>query len=123
MSNPRYLIDQNMPPGYITALRQRMPQIDVVAVGEPNAPPLDTGDQAILDYVVATQRVLVTHNRRSMVEHELPKFLSRGEQHWGVFRVQLDMPFRHFAEELVLIWENSTAEEWRDLLISLPYFT
>ncbi|MCG9891318.1 MAG: DUF5615 family PIN-like protein [Thermosynechococcaceae cyanobacterium MS004] len=65
----KFLLDENLPPRLKTALLRLNPQIDVLRVGEPSAPPNETLDPEILIYLEASQRLLVTDNRSSMPGH------------------------------------------------------
>jgi hypothetical protein len=42
------------------------------------------------------------------------------QQSPGVFLLSQDLPIRVAAEELLMIWEASEAEEWSDTLQYLP---
>ena len=119
----KVLLDENMEPEYQAALRRLYPEIDVLAVGDPNAPPKRTLDPEILRYVDQSQRVLVTKNRRSIIEQHLPAHLVDGGQTWGIFWVRPETSFRGLAEEIHMIWENSEAEEWINRHPTVPYFT
>lgn len=63
------MLDENLPPRLKTAILRLNPQIDVLRVGEPSAPPTGTLDPEILIYLEASQRLLVTDNRSSMPKH------------------------------------------------------
>ena len=65
----RFLLDENMSPRLLLALRRLHPEIDVLRVGEPDAPSFATPDPAILLFIEANQRVLITGNRVRMPVH------------------------------------------------------
>lgn len=79
----RFLLDENLPPRLKTALLRLNPQIDVLRVGEPSAPPSGTLDPEILIYLEVSQRLLVTDNRSSMPGH-LTDHWSAGRYIWGL---------------------------------------
>jgi hypothetical protein len=56
----RFLVDENLWPELVAAVRRYNPAIDILRVGQPGAPPLGTLDPAILVYCEAEQRALVT---------------------------------------------------------------
>ncbi len=118
----RLLFDENMDPAYKAAVLRLYPGIDVLAVGDPEAPPKGTLDPEILLFLDQSQRLLVTNNRRSIIEQHLPAHLGAGGQSWGIFWVRRGTTFRELAEELHLIWENSEAEDWTGRYLTLPYF-
>ncbi|MHC5671974.1 hypothetical protein [Nostoc sp.] len=57
-----------MPKLKIAVLRLN-PAIDILHVGDAEAPPFGTLDPDILRYMKLSQRILVTDNRKSMPEH------------------------------------------------------
>lgn len=116
----RYLIDENLPPRLVTALRRLDPAIDVLRVGDEGAPARGTLDPDILRFLQASQRLLVTENRVSMPGH-VRDHLAAGDHHWGVLRVRPRTTVWRLAEELYLVWEASEADEWRDVLLWIPF--
>ena len=56
----RFLLDENLSAKLKTAIIRRYPAIDVVRVGDEDAPSLGTLDSDILRYLEATQRTLIT---------------------------------------------------------------
>ena len=61
----RFLLDENLAPLLKSALLRLDPTIDVVRVGDADAPPFHTLDPDILAFCEAEQRLLVTGNRKS----------------------------------------------------------
>ena len=60
----RFLLDENLSPRLKVALQRLNPAIDVLRVGDSNAPPLGTPDAEVLNYLALAQRLLVTDNRK-----------------------------------------------------------
>ncbi len=50
-----------------------------------------------------------------MPEH-LTEYWHKNQQMWGLFWVRPKTPMRELAEELVMIWETSEAEEWINVI-------
>ncbi|WP_292867903.1 DUF5615 family PIN-like protein [Nostoc sp. LPT] len=71
----RFLLDENLSPKLKTSVLRLNPAIDILRVGDAEAPLLGTLDPDILRYLELSQRMLVTDNRKSMPEHL--------EEHWG----------------------------------------
>ncbi|GAC1460980.1 MAG: hypothetical protein NVS2B14_08460 [Chamaesiphon sp.] len=116
----RFLLDENLPPRLKLAVLRLNPTIDILCVGEPNAPHFGSLDPDVLRYVESSQRLLVTDNRRSMPEHL--------EVHWaecghilGLFWVRPKTPLGQLAQHLFLVWETTEAEEWIDRLDWIPF--
>jgi hypothetical protein len=47
--------------------------------------------------------------------------LAAGNHTWGVFILRLGYATEEYVEALLEIWGASTADEWQDLLIRLPW--
>ena len=116
----RFLLDENLSPDLKISLLRLNPQLDILRVGEPDAPPLGTLDPEILDYVESSQRLLVTNNRRSMPKH-LQNHWDKGGHIWGLLWLRPSANLKIWVEELYLIWEASEAEEWLDRVDWIPF--
>lgn len=71
----RFLLDENLSPKLKTSVLRLNPAIDILRVGDAEAPPLSTLDPNILRYLELSQRILVRDNHKSMPEHL--------QEHWG----------------------------------------
>jgi len=116
----RFLLDENLSPRLKIAVLRLNPAIDIVRVGESNAPLLGTLDPDVLRYLELSQRLLLTDNRASMPSH-LEAHWTEGRHIWGLFWVRPRTPIGQLAQELLLIWETTEAEEWIDLLEWIPF--
>lgn len=116
----RFLLDENLSPRIEVAVLRLNPNIDIVRVGGPNAPPLGTLDPDVLLYLERSQRVLITDNRTSMPSH-LTAHWEAGGQLWGLFWVRPGTTIGELVEELLTIWEVSEAEEWIDKIGWIPF--
>jgi len=79
----RFLLDENQPPRLKTALLRLGPMIDVLRIGDPEAPPWGTQDPDLLRYLEVTQRLLVTSNRTSLPAHIEAHWAASGHL-WGI---------------------------------------
>lgn len=116
----RFLIDENLSPRLKLALQRLNPAIDILRVGDQNAPALGTLDPDLLRYLDLAQRLLVTDNRTSMSAH-LEDHWATGGHLWGLIWIRPDATIGKFAQELFLIWDASEAEEWIDRLDWIPF--
>lgn len=107
----RLLIDENLSPRLKATLRRHYPMIDVLRVGDEDAPPLGTLDPELLRYLEAHQRALITDNRDSIPGH-IADHIATGGIHWGIFEVRKKAPLGLLAELISLYWEATEAEEW-----------
>lgn len=119
MNNIRYLMDENVDPLFRAELLRREPKLIVWKIGDPGVPPRGTLDPAILRWCEENSFVLVTNNRKSMLQH-LRDHLSEGQHVPGIFELNPNMSIGETIEELLLIWSASDAGEYQDMLIYLP---
>lgn len=119
MSEIKYLLDEHVNPRLRKALKRLAPDIVVWRLGDPGAPPLSTLDPEILFWCEDHGFSLVTNNRESMPVH-LREHLAAGRRVPGIFTLNPSMTISETADELVLIWGASEAEEYMDQLNYLP---
>ncbi|MGH9754337.1 MAG: DUF5615 family PIN-like protein [Blastocatellia bacterium] len=119
MSEIKYLLDEHVNPRLRKALKRSAADMMVWRVGDPSAPALSTPDQEILLWCEERRFSLVTNNRESMPVH-LREHLAAGRHVPGIFTLNPNMTMGETADELVLIWGASEAEEYADQLNYLP---
>lgn len=76
------------------------------------------GDPAVLAFAAGEGRVLVSHDRKTMPTH-FADFTQHSTSP-GLLIVSQHLPVSAAAEELLLIWVASEAEEWTNQIASLP---
>ena len=113
---PSFLLDENLPPRFKLAVLRLNAEIDILRVGDSNAPASGTSDSNILIYLQQSQRILLTDNRKSMPEHLQNHWASNGFI-WGLFWLKPNATIKELAEEVLLIWSATDAEEWKDRII------
>lgn len=116
----KFLLDENITPRVQAAIQRHYPHIDVLRVGDEDAPALATLDPEILQYLEKSQRILITRNRASMPGH-VADYIAGGGQHWGVLRVRPNTSIMQLVQTLELIAETSTAEEWINEMWWIPF--
>lgn len=102
------------------ALQRYHPAIDILRVGDEEAPPLGTLDPDILRYLDQAQRILVTDNRATMPDHA-DEHLKSGGQHWGILEIRPQTTKKQVIDTLCLLWEASEAEEWINQIQWIPF--
>ncbi len=116
---PRFLLDEHVNRAIQRQLRRMNSQIEVLAIGDPGAPPAGTSDPNILGWIEENGYILVTQNRST-----IPKYLSdhfvTGRHVPGVFWIRPGVGIGLITEELYLIWSTSTAEEFKDRSLFIP---
>jgi hypothetical protein len=119
MSIIKFLLDENVDPRLLKALRRRAPEMVVWPIGAPGTPALQTLDPEILIWCETHGFSLVTNNRTSMPVH-LQDHLAAARHVPGIFILNPNMPMGQTVDELVLIWGASEPDEYYDLLHHLP---
>ena len=114
----RFLLDENMSPHFAATLRAYLADIDVIRVGDSDAPPLRTPDETILLYLDEAGRMLITKNRASMPEH-LRTHFARGGKHWGILTIREGARLRDIIESLSII--EGAAEDWINTVMWIPF--
>jgi hypothetical protein len=72
----------------------------------------------VLALAAQENRMLVTHDRRTMPRHFADFILHPSSP--GVLIIAQRVSVRVAIEELLLVWAASESEEWRNLIIELP---
>lgn len=119
MTQPGILFDENLPPRLTIQMRRHAPEIPVLAVGDPTAPPFGTLDPEILLWLEQRNFWLVTNNRTSMPGH-LRDHLVDGHHIPGILITPYPINIGELIEELILIWQVSFPDDFQDMILYLP---
>lgn len=119
MSAVRLLFDENVPELVELAFRRRLPAVELLVVGKPEAPAKGTQDPQLLSWCASAGCVLLTLDRRTMSAH-FAAFLAAGHRSAGVILAQGRANLNEVIEDLAIIVGASSAEEWIDRLEYLP---
>jgi Domain of unknown function (DUF5615) len=76
-------------------------------------------DPQVLTLAARDSRVLVTHDRKTMPT-EFGEFVM-SQTSSGLLIISQSLPIGDAIDAIILIWEASTAEEWIDRIVSLPF--
>lgn len=115
----RYLLDENISRAVKSQLLFHAPEIDVICIGDSNAPAYGTPDDKILAWIEQTSYILVSRNRRTM-PHHLKTHLAQGNHIPGMLLLKRRISLSELIEELVLIWHASEPDEYQDHIRYLP---
>ncbi|MBC8448550.1 MAG: DUF5615 family PIN-like protein [Chloroflexi bacterium] len=119
MTRLRFLLDEHVDWAIQRGLLRFAAEIDVLAVGQPLAPPKGTPDPDILRWIEQTGYVLVTQNRRTISEHWTAHYAAGGQAP-GVFWLRPGAGIGAVIQDLYLLWATTTAEECQNWLLYLP---
>ena len=120
MSPVRFLIDESLRLSTVAAMRRIEPVLDMHRVGQVEMPSFGTPDPDILTFCEEAERLLVTLDRTSIPAH-VANHLATGGHTAGVLLVTPGCSFRQLLDDLLLIWSCTTAEEWHDVILYLPF--
>lgn len=112
----RFLIDEDVDPALVTALRTREPRIDVLDVKEQGLRSLP--DEALLQIAHEQGRVLVSHDRQTMTKDFYAR-MEAGRGSAGLVIILRRAKLGNVIDVLLLIWGASTAEECQNLVTYL----
>lgn len=115
----KYILDENLPRMLKNQLLFHERSMDVLLVGENQAPPLGALDPDILDWIEQNNRILVSRNRSTMPMH-LKEHIAKGNHIPGILLIRKDVLLGKLVEDLYLIWAASKPEEYRDQIVYLP---
>jgi len=115
----RYLLDENLAPEWRNQLLRYQPHLMVWMIGDPLAPVPGTLDTEILVWCEEHQFLLVTNNRRSMPGH-LADHLAGNRSVPGILTLRKNALMGRVIEDLLLIAEVGTGEEFRNRIRYIP---
>jgi hypothetical protein len=113
----RFLADASLHHAIVTGCLRREPAIDFLSAHAAKLEGLS--DLEVLALAAAQDRILVTHDFRTMPRH-FAEFVVARETSPGVFLVKQQSPLASVIEDLVLIWTVSMPEDWKNRLVVIP---
>ncbi len=112
----KFQADNDLKRAIVNGVKRRQPAIDFQTAEEAQLDGLP--DEEVLAFAANEGRVLVSHDHRTMPIH-FANFIATQESP-GVILIEQRLPLREAIDELLLIWEASTAEEWINRLEFIP---
>ncbi|MBE9064450.1 DUF5615 family PIN-like protein [cf. Phormidesmis sp. LEGE 11477] len=116
MTSVGFQADADLNQAVVTGVIRRQPEISFQTATEAGLEGL--ADIKVLALSARQQRVLVTHDRRTMPT-EFANFVA-DSQSAGVLIVSRKTPLEIVIEELILIWAVTAAEEWINRIAKIP---
>ncbi len=113
----RFQADADIRHAIVLAVRRRESAIDFASAADSGLEGLP--DPEVLALAARQGRILITHDRRTMLDH-FRAHLVRGKSSPGVFLVSQDAALGPVVDALVMVWAASDAEEWKDQVRHLP---
>ena len=113
----RFQADNDLKFGIVKAVRRREPAIDFASAHDAGLE--GVGDPEVLERAAGEHRVLVSHDRRTMLDH-FRNHLVAGKSSPGVLVVSQGASIGLVAEAIVYIWSLSDPSELRNQAHYLP---
>ena len=113
----RFQADNDLKFAIVKAVRRREPAIDFASAREAGLE--GVRDPELLERAAKDNRVLVSHDRRTMLNH-FRDHLAAGKHSPGVLIVSQGTPIGPVVEAIVLIWAVTDPTELRDQAYHLP---
>jgi hypothetical protein len=117
VSRVKYLFDEDLNGRIVRGVRRRISALDSTTVQEADLP--EASDPTVLDWAASQGRVVITHDHRTMRTCAEDR-LKAGLPMTGLILVPQTAPLGQVIDDLVLVAEATTAEEWNGTIVFLP---
>lgn len=117
MSRVRFLFDEDFNGRIVRGFRRRLPRADTRTVRESGLEGAD--DPIVLEWAASHRRLVVSHDRRTMTAAARSR-IRESLPMTGLVLVRQDCSVAVAVDELELVFEVSSAEEWHDVIAFLP---
>jgi len=117
VSRVKYLFDEDLNGRIVRGVRRRLFDLDSGTVQEADLS--EASDPAVLDWAASQGRVVITHDHRTMRPCAEDR-LKAGLPMTGLILVRQAAALGQVIDDLVLIAEATTAEEWNGTIVFLP---
>ena len=111
----RFQADADLNHEIVASVRRREPGIDFASAADANLE--GVADPELLELAARENRILITHDRRTMPGH-LRVRLADGSP--GILIVSQFAPLGPVIEAIILVWSASEPGEWRNQIHHLP---
>ncbi len=118
MSRPRFLADEDLRYGIVSAVRRMAPAMEISTVGEEGIG--SASDEDVLNFAWREHWLVLSHDVNTM-KSTAHRRVTDGRGIHGLFLIPQSRPTRPVAECVFLIWSASEFEEWRDRVVYLPF--
>ncbi len=113
----RFQADADLKYTIVKAVRRREPSIDFASADDSDLGDID--DSEVLERAAQEDRILVSHDRRTMIAHIRAR-MELEKSSPGLFVVSQGVPVLQVADAIVLVWAVSEPSDWRDQVHYLP---
>ena len=110
----RLLADEDFNDDVLAGLMVRRRDLDIVRVKEVGL--VSTPDPVILDWAAQEHRILLTHDKRTMIGHAYAR-VAAGQFMPGVCAVTQTLPIGEAIQGILLLLEHTPAEQWENQVL------
>jgi Domain of unknown function (DUF5615) len=114
----RLLIDQDLDHVILRGLLLRVPNLDVITAHQAGLS--NASDPDVLAWAAEQERILVTHDRRTMPYHATSR-IARAEKVAGIIVVSRQLSVSQVINDLEIIVSCSDMDEWENVIKYLPF--
>lgn len=113
----RFLSDEDFTAGIIDGVRSRLPDVDILRVQDAGLRSIR--DQLILEFAAAEDRVVLSHDLKTMRSHATARLLANKPMP-GLILIRQSVPVGRSIEEIVFVAECSHDGELNSQIQYLP---
>jgi hypothetical protein len=113
----RYAADENFNNDIVWGLLRRKPGLDILRIQDVGLAGAD--DPTVLTWAAETARILLTHDVKTITRYAYER-VARGESMPGVIEVNRLVPMGLVLDDLLLLAEASSDDEWQGHVLYLP---
>jgi len=113
----KLFIDENLDQRILRGVRVHIPNLTYIVAQEAGLARAD--DATLLEWAAENRRVLVTHDRETMLR-TVNKRLRAGRRMPGLVIVRQELPLGKAIEDLVLLLECSTESDLENRVVFIP---
>lgn len=113
----KFAADENFNGHILDGILLRQPNLDIIRIQDTEVAEAD--DIVILRWAAQEHRVLLTHDVNTLIG-DAYSLVKSGEPMMGVLEVHNDLPFSQVIEDILIVAECSTRQDWINQVRYLP---
>lgn len=113
----RFATDENFDNHVLHALIRRYPDLEIVRIQDTSL--YGNTDDEILEWCAAEDRILLTHDVSTLIAFAYRR-VTDGDTMRGVWEVSRTVPITNIMDDLAVLIECGSPEDFQDLVIFLP---
>lgn len=117
MTKVRFQADADLRQAIVAGVIRRQPALDIQSAHQAGLQGVK--DAEVLAMAARENRVLVTHDRKTMPT-EFGKFIV-SQTSSGVLILAQNLPVSEAIDAILLVWEVSRGEEWINQIMTFPF--